>query len=460
MDEKDPGHRKFLGLDRDVWTIWTPIGLIVLLGFVLTIRNLDPPAPQSFSIATGSEEGAYYGFAQQFRHILASERYKYDLKVVSTAGSIENLDLLRRGEVELALVQGGTLSDEDLASTHGANGEPGAKDESLQALASLYFEPLWVFHRAERPLDKLADLEGWRIAIGLEGSGTRALAELLLKDNDIDAQNSQFVTLSSIDAATALENGEIDAAFFVTSPQAAYIEELLRSEDVALLSFRRHRAYSIKNRFLSRVVLGEGSVNIAQNLPPEDVSLLAVTASLVARKSLHPDLIPPLIETLKDVFGEGGTFESAGQFPSVRYNELPLKPEAARYLTNGPPFLYRIPGISFRVAALIDRLKILLLPLITLLIPLGKIAPPIYRWRIRSSIYRWYEDLKLLDEVLRNPPEREALGEHLKKLERLEDEVTEVQVPLSYMDEFYRLRTHIELIRSKLERLQREAPAG
>lgn len=422
--------------------MWVPVVLLVILGFGLAIGQLDPPPPKTLRIATGSEAGAYFAYAQDYQRILA--RDGYTLEIVQTAGSVENLELLRRGEVTLALIQGGTIDDGDR--------------DQLEALASLFFEPLWVFYRAERQLDKVADLDGWRIAVGAEGSGTRPLALELLASNEIDDTTSELVALGAADAAEALIAGTIDAAFFVSSASAAYIADLLASPEVKLLSFRRHRAYSIKHPFLSRVVLGEGSVDMADNLPAEDVSLLAVAACLVADRDLHPDLIPLLLDTMAEVHGQGGVFEEPGTFPTARFIELDLKPEAERYLVNGPPFLYRF--FSFRVAALIDRLKILLLPLITLMIPLFKVAPPLYRWRIRSKIYRWYEDLKLADEILRDPPSPERLREHVATLTRLEKEVTEVTVPLSYMDEFYRLRVHIELIRTKLERLLAQGPSA
>lgn len=442
MTDKSPEKPQRSWLSSEGLVVWVPVTLLVIFGFGLAIGRLDPPPPKSLRIATGSEQGAYFAYAKEYSRILA--RDGYTLEVVPTAGSVENLELLRSGKVTLALIQGGTTRDDDR--------------DALEALATLFFEPLWVFYRADRQLDNLSDVDGWRIAIGAEGSGTRALALALLASNGIDAQDSELLALSSADAATALEQGTIDCAFFVSSASATYIADLLAAPEVKLLSFRRHRAYSIKHRYLSRVVLGEGSVDIADNLPAEDISLLAVAASLVARQDLHPDLIPLLLEAMATVHGPGGVFEQAGTFPSARFVELGLKPESERYLANGPPFLYRF--FSFRVAALIDRLKILLLPLITLLIPLFKVGPPLYRWRIRSKIYRWYEDLKLIDEVLRDPPSAERLREHVETLVRLEHEVTGVTVPLSYMDEFYRLRSHIDLILAKLERLLAQDPAA
>jgi len=420
----------------DLWKIWGPLLALVLLGFAVAIYKLEPPPPQELRIAAGRSQGAYYAFARRYQEILA--RDDYQLEIVETAGSVENLRLLRAGDVSLALVQGGT-ADEAAAA-------------QLESLASLFFEPLWVFYRRELPVSLLTDLRGRRLAIGAPGSGTRALALQLLALNGIDGDHAELIEIGSVEAIAALDDGTAEAAFFVSSAQAAFIEQLLRRDGLEILNFRRHRAYRREYPFLSAVVLGEGVVDLAANLPAEDTTLLAAAASLVARRDLHKDLIPLLLEAMDEVHGDGGLFEEAGVFPSTRFVELPLNPEARLYLERGPSFLHRF--LPFRTASTIDRLKILLLPFITLLIPVFKAAPPLYRWRIRSKIYRWYEGLRQADEILHSPASPKELEKQLKALRKLEREVTTaVSVPLAYMDEFYRLREHIELILSKLERL-------
>jgi hypothetical protein len=97
----------------------------------------------------------------------------------------------------------------------------------------------------------------------------------------------------------------------------------------------------------------------------------------------------------------------------------------------------------------------MLVPLVVLLIPLVKLAPPVYRWRIRSRIYRWYALLRGIDQALRTGRVDE-LQEFGKKLSAVERELEEVTVPLSYMEEFYHLRLHIDLVKRRLEQRQAE----
>ena len=346
-----------------------------------------------------------------------------------------------RARVELALVQGGATSAVD----------PGAEPEELSSLASLFYEPIWLFHRADRPVVQLTDLAGLRIAVGAEGSGTRTLALQLLADNGIGDAEAELLPLGSSEAAESLTNGSIDAAFFVTAADSGFVASLVGRDDVELMSVRRSLAYRKAHPFLSLVILGEGVLDLEGNLPAEDEALLATTASLVSRPDLHHALVPLLLAAAGEVHGGVGRFATEGTFPSDRHLDFPLTAEARHYLENGPSFLQRYLG--YHVATAIDRLKILLLPLITLLLPVFKIAPPVYRWRIRSKIYRWYEDLSWADEILHEQPTDEEIAVHLEAVRQLEHEVAEVSVPLSYMDEYYSLRMHIQLILAKLERL-------
>lgn len=427
---------------KELLRIWGPVVALGIVAFAYTFSKLEPAAPHQLTIAAGSGQGAYYAFAGSYREVLAREGF--DLEVLETAGSLDNLQQLESGKADLALLQGGVAEVAD---------HPG-----LESLGSLFFEPLWVFYRGSLEIETLTDLAGLRVAIGGEGSGTRILAQQLLSDNDIDSTAAELLPLGGGDAADALEGGEIDAVFFVASASASYVERLLGSESVELLSLRRYRAYRVRHPFLSPVILGEGVIDLDENLPPRNVQMVAAAATLVARKDLHHALVPMLIETLEAVHGGPDLFTEEGTFPSARFVEFPLKSEAAHYLEHGPSFLYRI--LPHRTASAVDRLKILLLPFIPLLLVIFKMAPPLYRWRIRSRIYRWYEVLRKLDHLLISEPTPEAARRALETLEAVEKEITEVTVPLSYMDEFYNLRLHLELIERKLAEVLAAARAS
>ncbi|WP_428633299.1 TAXI family TRAP transporter solute-binding subunit [Sedimenticola sp.] len=418
---------------KDHLHIFGPAIVLVILGFVLAYQFVKPAPPDHIRLATGQPDGAYYLFGQQYQKRLQEERI--DLEVMTTAGSIDNIGRLMRGEAAAALVQGGT-----------AQNEPG-----LLSLGSLYFEPIWVFFRKEAPITRLTDLQDKRTAIGTEGSGTRALALQLLADNDINTSNSPLLALGGRQAADALLRGEIDSAFFVASPMSPVVRALLDAEQIQLLSFDRADAYTRTHRFLSAVKLPEGVINLKRNLPDRPTTLLAASANLVVRNDLHPALMDLLLQAAQGVHGMGGWFEESGQFPSPTYLVYPLSSAAERFYQYGPPLLQRY--LPFWAATLVDRLKVMLLPFLALMIPLSKIMPPIYRWRMRSRIYRWYREVLAIDHQLFNT---DADLEPLRSaLDKIEYDVSHIDIPLSYAEELYDLRLHISLIQQKLERRAR-----
>lgn len=419
---------------------WGLLAAIALLAIVASPWLIAPQYPKHLVIATGRTDGAYYTFAQQYRDILA--RDGVTLEVRATAGSIENRRLLQTAEsgVSLAFIQGGTMP---------------AGTDGLQALASLYREPVWVFTHGDEPASQLTQLQGKRIAVGPVGSGTRSVAELLLEQNGIRADDGTALSdLGGADAAGALERGEMDAAFFVVSPRAALVAELLADPQVHLMDFDRAATYERRDPFLTRVTLAEGIVDLEQNLPASDVEMIAPTANLVARSDLHPALVPLLLKAAEEVHRSGGLLEEPDEFPSALYVDCPLNSQARQYLKSGPSMLYRY--LPFALAANLDRAKLMLLPLCTLLLPLLKAAPPIYRWRIRYRIYRWYRVLRHVDEQVKTANAGDNFSTEIAHLHTLENELAEVSVPLSYMEEVYNLRLHVDFVLRRVERLQEE----
>lgn len=220
---------------RERARIFGPAALLSLLALVVTYHFVQPAPPHHIIFATGQEGGAYYLFGLRYQALLAREGI--DVTVRPTSGSVENIDLLKKGKADVAFVQGGTGASADA---------PG-----LRSLASLYYEPIWIMVRKHMGIDRLADFKGRRIGIDQEGSGTRAAALLLLADNRIDPRTANLLPIGGEQAASALRAGELDAAFFVISPRAPVVREALAIPGVRILSIRRAPAYALQHRFLT-----------------------------------------------------------------------------------------------------------------------------------------------------------------------------------------------------------------
>lgn len=411
--------------------IYGPAALLVIAAFVLAFQFIKPAPPDRVIMATGSVDGAYHAFARRYAEFLAREGIELELR--PTAGSVENLGLLHRGEVSIALVQGGIeKTGDDALEDAGA----------LQSLGSVYYEPLWLFHRRDRDVRDLRDLAGRRIAVGPQGSGTRALVARLLADNGLPADEG-WADAGGQGAVDALLAGELDAAFLVISAQSPLIEQLLRDPQITAADFVRADAYTRRYRFLTGLLMPEGALDLAANLPARPIRLLAPAANLVVRPDLHPAIIDLMLQAASSVHRDGGWFEGYGEFPQPTLLAFPLSSEAERFYKHGPPFLQRF--LPFWAASLVDRLKVMLLPLLVLMLPLIKVMPPIYTWRMRARVYRWYGELEHAEASLADG--RHDLAWVQDELDRIESEVRRVNVPLSFTDQLYHLRQHIDLVR-------------
>lgn len=441
----DKLRAKFVSIRDLLATAW-PIVLITAIGFVVAFQFVQPAPPRHVTITTGGEAGAYYAYAKRYAALLAAKGIT--LEILTSAGSVENLDRLNRGQADIALVQGGIQEV--------SNNDEGS---DLRSLGSVSYEPVWVFYRSDHPIDKLHQLDGKRIAVGEDGSGIRGLALKLLEANQISARSKNLVPLAGLNAAEALQQGQIDASFIVAAQEAPVVQVMLRSPGIRVMNFRQADAYIRRFGFLSKIVLPRGVVDLVRDAPPRDTVLLATTANVIVRDDVHPALINLLLQAMSEVHGQTGFFQHAGEFPAYKDQSFELSDEAKHYYKSGPPFLQRY--LPFWIAVLVERLFVMIVPVVILLLPLLKVAPSIYNWRVRSKIYRCYGDLKFLELELRRHYEPSRHAEYLSRLDHIEEDAYSRNIPLSFSDLFYTLREHINLVRQELFQLgDKQLPAG
>lgn len=435
-----PGARKGRRSARDRAKIFGPAIFVTFVGFVVAYQFVAPAPPSSISIGTGQKESAFFTYAEAYRDLLAEEGIELELR--SSAGSVENLTLLEAEHdgVDVAFVQGGL--------------GPLAKKDSLVSLCSVFFEPLWIFCAQGLDVNRLPDLKGLRVAVGAEGSGTRVLALHLLGLNGITDENTHLLSYSHQEAADMLRGGEIDVAMFVSTHRATYVLDLLRSGNVKLMGLERAEAYALRYHYLYVLNLPEGVLDFVTNSPNRDLPLVAPTTQLVARSDLHPALVNWILQAAEEVHETGGAFEREGMFPSPKYVDFELSEEAKRFFESGPPFLQRY--FPFWIAVFVTRMKVMLLPMVALLFPLFRLMPVVYRWRMRSKIYRWYPRLEEVDPDLHKENLTQDSAKYLEELDRIEERVTRISLPMAYSDDLYALRLHIDMLRKKLHAAGKE----
>ncbi len=408
------------------------------------LAYLQPPPQRTLVISTGPEQGAYHSFAKGYERVLGRSGIKTELR--PSAGSVENLQRLRdeKSGVLAALLQGG-IADEKTA--------PGTV-----SLGGTFLEPVWIFHRSGESIERFGQLRGRRIAIGPEGSGTRALALTLLGAAQLNGGNTELVPLTGAAARDAVLAGKVDAMFAVAAAQTPLIQEMLRDPKLGLMSVAQADALTRLFPYLTKVVLPQGVVNLENDVPSRDVTLVASVASLVARDDLHPALVSQLAQAAAEVHGASANwFQRAGQFPMANDSAFPMSPDAVRLYKSGPPFLQRY--LPFWIANFVERTVVLLVPLFTIAFPILRGGPALYRWNVRRRLQTWYARLQRLEgDMHRTPPSPQTLEAHRREIGQIEAGVRAIQVPKAFGEQLYNLREHIEYVRTKLAGREGEAP--
>ncbi len=424
---------------RDLIVTAGPMAVLIAVLCYAAYRLVDPTPPRHVVISTGQENSAYEEFGKKYAVALSRFGIKTTLK--PSLGSQENLQRLKDAEagVDIAFVQSGSTEHEE------------AERSGLISLGSLFTEPVWLFYRESRHLTQLTQLKDMKVNVGAEGTGVPKLFQTLLSVNGLEPGDVKMSQLENTPATVELLAGRIDALVFSSAPDALLIQMLLQTPGIKLFDFTQAEAYSRRFPYLSHVVLPRGIVDLGRDLPPKNVHLIAPTATLVAREDLHPALIDLFVQSAVAIHGGAGWFRKQGEFPNASYTEIPVVPDAEKFYRDGPPFLQRY--MPFWLANFFQRMWVVIVALGALILPLSRIVPPLYVWKVRSRVYRWYGQLRTVEQAIEDvPPEKRdsVYPAQLKRLTEIEEKVNQISIPLSFADELYRLRSHINLVRKRI----------
>ena len=486
---------------RDVFASAGPSIVLAVGVLAAAYYYLDPQPPSRVTLATGPAGSAYAGFGSRYAMALRADGVEVDL--IPTEGAADNLRLLRERQVDVAFVRGG-LAD------------PEADEEAgLLSLGSLFYEPLWVFYRkaavppddqarlaavlgparhrvsragggsgggggggagsagsagtgaasaasavatpalAPRPLEALIQFKGMRVNVDRAGSGVPEIVGKLLEANRLDSDDLTLSNLEPALAVDALLADQLDVLVLASAPQSPLVQQLLREPRIGLMDFRQSEAYSRLLGFLSEVTLPSGIVDLADDLPADDVALLAATTSLLSTDRTHPALRELFARHAQRIHGDAGWFNRARDFPNTRTSELPVSAEGDRAINGSPPFWSRY--LPFWASNLVERMWLVIGGLVVLLLPLSRIVPPLYTFQVRRRVFRWYARLREIEaDMDAGKGTRTAWLNELDELDRVANSVT---VPLSHAEELYALRANIERARRRLLVRDDEAPA-
>jgi len=392
---------------------------------------LQTAPPRHIVLASGLEDGLLHQHAKRYIEILARSGVRVEERITNGPG--DNLRLLHdpHSGVDIGFTQGGIAKFPEA--------------DNVMMIASLYYVPMWIFHRSTDVLNHVNELRDHRVAVGVSGSGARSLGEHVFALNGLTSNNMAMQPLSNNAALLALQSGEVDAAIFVDGAENHAVWTALHDPNLKLLSYSKAEAYQRRLSFITKLTLPPGVIDLANDLPEREIELIGTKEMLAARSGLHPALIHLLVDAAAEIHGKKGLFEQAGEFPGTTQVDLRVSTDADQHKRFGRSILYQY--LPFWFATLVERAIIILLPLAAVLLPLFHYFPQLRRWRVRSRVYRWYGELALLERDVAARTGTLPTEKWLADLERIERAVARIHTPAGFASEAYTLREHIGLVR-------------
>lgn len=414
-------------------TVLSIVFVIFLAGFIAFFESAPP---NTLTITSGPQDSYFHKTALRYAKILEKSGVK--VTVLTSNGSLENLERLAdpaKSKVDLGIVQGG-IRDKDV------------KTDNLVSLGSITYQPLMVFYRG-KPMELLAQLTGKTIAIGSEGSGTHKFAVRLLGSAGIKEKepgNTKLLNMDSDDAADALMAHKINAAFIMSeSISNDDLKKLLHTDDIHLMNFKQAAAINRKIDYLNVLELPEGAIDLAEDIPNKDITLVGPMVELVAVSSLHPALSDLILDAATEVHSRPGLYQKRGEFPAAVEHAIKMSDDANRFYKSGKSLFYRY--LPFWLASLVSRIVVVFLPMAVLLIPAVRSVPAFFRWRTQIKIRRRYRELLIIEEKFKHETDAQRLAALRKHFDRIDNEIGKMRVRAAFADQFYSLRGHIDYVR-------------
>ena len=415
------------------WQILKSLTVVGVIGVAsLALIYFIPAPPSKVVMATAFKGASFEYYGRQYREIFARSHVELELR--ETAGAVENLKLLQdpNADVQIAFVTGG-LSD--------AKHTPG-----VLSLGTVYDQPFWIFRPANVQIDQLSQLKGKRIAVGPEGSATRHTAEQVLGKGGVNSETASFLPFAGDAADKALKSGEVDAVWIIGVPEATAVQSFLRNPNVRPMSFPMSEAFTRIFPDLTRMTLPQGTIDIERVIPANDVQLIGTKSKVLVRSDLHPEIVQLLLQTMKEVHSGADLFHRGGEYPNGADSEYTVAPTAIDFYKNGPSFMQR--HLPLWISIHVQRAIAVLVTGLAIGLPLLHFLPQTYNWMIRRRLFYWYAELRALESSFESITSHKQLLDKQAEIERID--LSKIHFPLTFSDQVYNLRHHIDLVRRKI----------
>ncbi len=269
---------------------------LLIFSTVLLVGCGGSGSNKFINIATGGTAGTYYPIGGAMAEILNKAIPGMNASAQSTGATVANINMLKEGSVDLAIVQ----NDITYYAVNGTEMFKDKKVENLRGIASLYPETCQIVTLESTGIKSVADLKGKRVAVGAAGSGAEANARQILEAYGITYDDIDEQYLSFGEAASALKDGNVDAAFVTAGFPTAAVQDITSQNKVRLLPIESDKADALiaKYPFYTKTTIPAGTyAGFDEAVPGISVMAMLVATDKV-NEALGYDITKALFDNL------------------------------------------------------------------------------------------------------------------------------------------------------------------
>jgi TRAP-type uncharacterized transport system substrate-binding protein len=413
--------------------IYLPILLICGLLLWLSLTQWMPLPPKHITISAGLPGGAYSLLAMQYRKHLEAQGIVVSIHTTTQSHSL--LEFTNDPDIDLALVNG-ILSSQ-------------ATDGNLVAIAAIEREPIWIFSRSPSHT-RLSDLRGLRIGVPENDDVHKSVTQLILKHAQIKASEVTLVTYSAEQLANALSDEQVDAVIWMGSSRHEVVRTILRGSGTQLIGIDQMGRLLQKEKSLRPFVLPQGTIEFRGNVPSRDLTMAAAHLHLLARSDMHPALQRAIYVAAERTHELPSFLQHQGEFPSVIGLDFPVSPTTLAASRGQRPWLEGL--LPYRWAQWAQWLLYTAWPILLITAILLVWIPSLFDWRANAILQNFYGELKFLETEINSVASERPIQirQMVTRLDEIEHQVMQLQLPLQHTDRWYTLRSHLSQARAKL----------
>lgn len=398
----------------------------VIAAVIVAMWIFVPTPPSTITMLAGIRNSTLDQYARDYQQTLARHGVRLNLRYIG--GPNDNVNLLEEpaSGVDVAFVLGGVSEVK--------------QPSSVLSLGRVTSNPIWIFYRGAQPVESLSQFEDKRIA----GNHNLRLVRELLGLAGLTAETATLLQRTGPAAIKAIKEGEADVVLLIDPLESGLVQTLLKDPDIRLMNVSQAEALTRRLPYLDRLTFPRGVVDLKQNIPPADVSLVATGTSVVVRENLHPQVIYLLAQALQARHGGPGIFQKAGTFPTQTDAEFGFAEEARDFYRNGAPFLQRY--VPYWQISFVKKAIAIALAVIAIIVPLFTYPPKLYRSVLQLHLKRLYRRLRAVESELA----QDLSQAELRALDaRLQDILAEsASLPKRHSDLFFDLNMHVDRVRT------------